>query len=68
VQDHKITEIEILEHHHGRDSAREAEVLPSRMIEQQRTDVDIISGSTSSGKVIMEAVYNALTGQRTMSR
>ncbi len=63
VKDHIITELEILEHKNGRGAA--AEILPSKIIAQQRIDVEIISGATSSSKVIQEAVYNALTGKHT---
>ena len=56
-----ITEIDLLEHKNGRGGP--AEVIPGRIVEQQQIDVDIITGATSSSKVIKEAVYNALTGR-----
>lgn len=65
IRDHVITEIELLEHYNDRGAA--ADVLPNQMIEQQRIDVDAVSGATSSSRVIQEAVYNALTGERTIS-
>lgn len=60
VENHVLIEIELLEHNNGRGAA--AEVLPDEMIKEQRVDLDTITGATSSSKVIMEAVYNALTG------
>lgn len=64
IKDHAIQHIALLEHHHERGAA--AEVLPSKIVSEQRIDVDVISGATSSSKVIQEAVYNALTGKRTI--
>jgi uncharacterized protein with FMN-binding domain len=66
IKDHKMIEIELLEHHNDRGTA--ADDMPNRILEQQRVDVDAISGATSSSKVIQEAVYNALTGGRTIRR
>ena len=60
VKDHLITEIELIEHKNGR--GEPAEVLPDKMIAEQRIDVDAVSGATSSSNVIRDAVYNALTG------
>ena len=40
---------------------RKAEpVVPKRIIEKQSPDVDAVTGATSSSRVIMHAVYNAL--------
>ena len=64
VENQAITEIELLEHNNGRGSA--AETLPGEIIREQRVDVDAISGATASSKVILESVYNALTGKRTI--
>ena len=64
VKDHWMTELEMLEHYNDRGAA--ANDLPNRILEQQRIDVDAVSGATSSSKVIQEAVYNALTGERTI--
>ena len=64
IEDHRIAVLELLEHINDRGAS--AEVLPERMIKEQRIDVDAISGATASSKVIQEAVYNALTGDRTI--
>ena len=56
-----MTDIELIEHVNEKGAA--AEVLPDRMLEEQRVDVDAVSGATSSSNVIRDAVYNALTGK-----
>ncbi|MCL1821146.1 MAG: FMN-binding protein [Oscillospiraceae bacterium] len=66
VKDHQITELELVEHNNDRGAA--AEVIPDRIVEQQRIDVDTVAGATSSSRVIQEAVYNALTGDRTIRK
>ena len=66
VENHTIAELELLEHVHDRGEA--ANVLPGRMLEEQRIDVDAVSGATRSSRVIQEAVFNALTGERTTER
>lgn len=62
MKEGKMQEVELLEHYNGRGEA--ANVMPSRMLEEQRIDVDTVSGATSSCKVIQQAVYNALAGER----
>ncbi len=57
VMDHRITEIK-LDHRHGQGEA--AEVITDHVIEAQSLQVDIISGVTSSSKVILKAIENAL--------
>ena len=58
VIDHEITQIDILEHGHGKGA--EGEKITDSIIEQQSLDVDVISGATYSSKVILHAVENAL--------
>jgi uncharacterized protein with FMN-binding domain len=57
VRDQQITAI-VLDHRHGQ--GEDAEVIPDRVIEAQSLQVDLISGSTSSSKVILKAIENAL--------
>lgn len=64
VKDHVITDLELMEHYNDRGDA--ADSLPGKILEEQRIDVDTVSGATASSKVIQEAVYNALTGERTI--
>ena len=61
VQNGVITNIDILEHKNGRGSR--AEVVVDRIIEEQKIDVDAVSGATNSSIVIKKAVENALTGE-----
>ena len=62
VQNGVITNIDILEHKNGRGSR--AEVVVDRIIEEQKIEVDAVSGATNSSTVIKKAVENALTGER----
>lgn len=57
VRDQQITAI-VLDHRHGQ--GEDAEVIPDRVIEAQSLQVDLVSGSTSSSKVILKAIENAL--------
>lgn len=59
VQNRVITNIDILEHKNGRGSP--AEIVVDRIIEEQKIDVDAVSGATNSSIVIKKAVENALT-------
>ncbi len=60
VQNGVITNIDILEHKNGRGSRAEAVV--DRIMEEQKIEVDAVSGATNSSTVIKKAVENALTG------
>ena len=58
VQNGEITNINILEHRHER--GKTAEVITDRIVDEQKIDVDAISGATNSSAVIKKAVENAL--------
>ncbi|MGM0214209.1 FMN-binding protein [Enterococcus sp. AZ109] len=58
VKDHKITNIELVEHKNERGEA--AEKIVPEMVDQQKIKVDAVSGATNSSKVIQKAVQNAL--------
>ncbi len=58
VQNGEITNINILEHRHERGKA--AEVITDSIVDEQKVDVDAISGATNSSTVIKKAVENAL--------
>ena len=58
VKDHRIENVELVEHEHGR--GEKAEVLPRKVVEEQSVNVDIVSGATSSSKTILKAIENAL--------
>jgi len=57
IRNHRITEIK-LDHRHGQGEA--AEVITDHVIEAQSLQVDMISGVTSSSKVILKAIEKAL--------
>ncbi len=63
VREHRIVDLELLEHRHERGTA--AEVIPDRIFLEGRIDVDAVTGATNSSKVIQEAMYNAFTGRHT---
>ena len=58
VQSGEITNINILEHRHER--GKTAEVITDSIVDEQKIDVDAISGATNSSIVIKKAVENAL--------
>lgn len=60
VEDGEIVSINILEHRHERGKA--VETVIEKIIEEQKIDVDAVSGATNSSTVIKKAVENALKG------
>lgn len=58
VQNGEITNINILEHRHER--GKTAEAITNKVVDEQKIDVDAISGATNSSTVIKKAVENAL--------
>ena len=58
VQNGEITNINILEHRHERGKA--AEAITNKIVDEQKIDVDAISGATNSSTVIKKAVENTL--------
>ena len=61
VQNGMITDIAILKHKNGR--GKSAEIIADRIVEEQKIDVDAVSGATNSSTVIKKAVENALRGE-----
>jgi uncharacterized protein with FMN-binding domain len=59
VRNHAIRDIRLLEHRNGQGG--EAEKIIPRIIEEQRINVDGISGATYSSLVIQDAVMKALS-------
>jgi len=59
IQNHRITEIQILEHYCS-SIGKKAEKITDLVIEHQRLDIDVISGATISSKAILKAIENAL--------
>ena len=62
VQNGEITNINILEHRHER--GKTAEVITDSIVDEQKIDVDAISGATNSSIVIKKAVENALKSRK----
>lgn len=58
IQDHRITNIDLLEHSNGQGAG--AEVIPSIVVDKQTLQIDTISGATYSSKVILKAIEIAL--------
>lgn len=58
VKDGRMEDVKLLEHR--TEKGKPAEVIPAQMVEQQKVDVDAVSGATNSSKVMEEAVCNAL--------
>lgn len=58
VKDGKIESVTLLEHRNER--GEPAEIITDDILEQQKIDVDAISGATNSSKVIQKAVENAI--------
>lgn len=66
VQNGVITNIDILEHKNG--CGKSAEIVVDRIIEEQKIDVDAVSGATNSSTVIKKAVENAVNTVRNVNR
>lgn len=61
VQNGEIKNIDILEHKNERGEA--AETVIDKIADEQKIDVDTISGATNSSTVLKKAVENALAGE-----
>lgn len=59
IQNQNITDITILKHDAWKGKKAES-VIPQRIIEQQSTQVDAVTGATNSSYVIMNAVQRAV--------
>ena len=59
IKDSKIAEVEIVEHSAWKGKKAEP-VIPKRIIDNQSTKVDAVSGATNSSNVIMNAVQKAI--------
>lgn len=60
VKDHKIVGIQLIKHTNGQGTP--AEIIPGKVIESQSLAVDVVSGATSSSKVILKAIETAISG------
>jgi len=59
IKNKSITKIELLEHRTWKGRAAE-NIIPDRIIDEQSTSVDAVSGATISSRVIMNAVEDAI--------
>lgn len=59
LENGEITNINILEHRNER--GKPAEAVINKILEEQKIDVDAVSGATNSSTVIKKAVENALS-------
>lgn len=62
VKGHVITDIEIVSHSHGPQHG--ADAITGEVIKAQSLNVDGVSGATTSSKVILLAIEDALKNQR----
>ena len=62
VRDGRIAEVELVKHVASWKGHKADAVIPGRIVEQQSTDVDAVSGATNSSRVIMNAAHQALQG------
>lgn len=60
ITDGRIAEIELVKHFASWKGKKPGEVIPQRIISQQSTRVDAVSGATNSSRVIMNAVQMAV--------
>ena len=60
VADGRIDTIELLSHYASWIGKKAEGIIPARIITQQSTRVDAVTGATSSSRVIMNAVQNAV--------
>jgi uncharacterized protein with FMN-binding domain len=56
----KIVDIELIKHFASWKGDKANEIIPQRIIAEQSTAVDAVSGATNSSRVIMNAVQEAL--------
>ena len=60
ITDGRIAEIELVKHTASCIGKKANEIIPQRIVEQQSTRIDAVSGATNSSRVIMNAVQMAI--------
>jgi len=58
VKDHRIEAIDLIKHTNGQ--GKPAEALLAKVVQEQKINLDVISGATYSSKAILLAISNAL--------
>ncbi|KUK52690.1 MAG: FMN-binding domain protein [Marinimicrobia bacterium 46_47] len=59
VDNHQITGIRVLQNRIS-DYAKKAEEVLEKVVNEQKTDVEAVTGATTTSKVLLKAVENAL--------
>ena len=59
VRDGRVADVILLEHRYGQGGPA-GDAIPGRIVEEQSTDVDAVSGATGSSILIMQAVEQAI--------
>jgi uncharacterized protein with FMN-binding domain len=59
IESQRISSIDLLEHDTWR-GEEAGKIIPDRIIQEQSTEVNAVSGATMSSRVIMNAVQNAV--------
>lgn len=59
IEDQKLVKVEILKHDTWKGKKAEP-ILPQRIVDEQSTTVDAVTGATNSSNVIMNAVQKAI--------
>jgi len=60
ISEGKVVNIELLKHFASWKGDKANDIIPQRIVTEQSTDVDAVSGATNSSRVIMNAVQEAL--------
>jgi uncharacterized protein with FMN-binding domain len=60
ISEGRIVNIELAEHFASWKGKKVAEVIPQRIVSEQSTVVDAVSGATNSSRVVMNAVQRAV--------
>ena len=60
VSQGKIRDVELIKHFASWKGDKANEIIPQRIVDEQSTAVDAVSGATNSSRVIMNAVQKAL--------
>lgn len=59
VENHQITDIRVLQNRTS-DYAKKAEGVLEKVVNEQKTDVEAVTGATTTSKALLKAVENAL--------
>ena len=60
ISEGKVVDIELIKHFASWKGDKANDIIPQRIVVEQSTDVDAVSGATNSSRVIMNAVQEAL--------